>query len=171
MASNRDKLDSLVSRVAIVFNGFSRTVVNADGSIDAQVTLQLRKRESAADLLYNVEEFIKDEKIWQQMPEKTFINSGIVYERTNAEAQAYKKKHKRRTALGESIGRGLAQANTSYYGGRSAVPASTLSTDRYVLESLKGSGFEKPHELFFRVYWHPRGRHPSRKRMNRRVMP
>src|SRR6266851_3300471 len=107
MASNRDKLDSLVSRVAIVFNGFSRTVVNADGSIDAQVTLQLRKRESAADLLYNVEEFIKDEKIWQQMPEKTFINSGIVYERTNAEAQAYKKKHKRRTALGESIGRGL----------------------------------------------------------------
>ncbi len=98
MASNRDKLDSLVSRVAIVFNGFSRTVVNADGSIDAQVTLQLRKRESAADLLYNVEEFIKDEKIWQQMPEKTFINSGIVYERTNAEAQAYKKKHKRRTA-------------------------------------------------------------------------
>src|SRR5229473_2347272 len=157
---SRDKLEEFVDRIATYFYpaAKSSTVRNVDDSVDAQV-------------IVNVGQYSDSERTL--LPKGAMIGSGVIYNRTVEEVNQYLARQKKKgevdpTPVGEQIGRGLAQANSSYFFKQDLAESEEV-TKVWIIDKIREAGYEEPHQVFIRVYWHPEKKHPARKRRTRRL--
>ncbi len=172
---SRDKLEEFVDRIATYFYpaAKSSTVRNVDDSVDAQVIVNVGQYSDSERTLTAIMDVIRSEHLRALLPKGAMIGSGVIYNRTVEEVNQYLARQKKKgevdpTPVGEQIGRGLAQANSSYFFKQDLAESEEV-TKVWIIDKIREAGYEEPHQVFIRVYWHPEKKHPARKRRTRRL--